>query len=332
LPATVEITDAHGTWTATWSAGYGAWFTSTITGFGTSYSYEVGCHAANKMFINRYWGVNYSSSGFVTIICGHVSWSGTLTLVSGTGPDPGAGTTTFSQTDGLCVPQGTAWVVVIGCYPSIATWESQLGGVTINIWTDSSMTDLLATATSPPPADGGYVYAPLSVDVGTVYLQLTGATRFVDYTESITVPSTGISVAPEMTPAAGYYCFGDADDAVSPSICPYPLPGTLHCTFPAMSPTSVTFTYVAGFWTSSFSWSGHAYVLTLAPNADMTGTRDGIAFATGTPAFSMNPTGGPADLNCPVTGPFLGYIGNSTTPTDPGYELDPTGLLAMVTE
>jgi hypothetical protein len=102
LPATVTITDVNGSWMATWSATYGYWATSMITGFGTSYYYEVGCHAANSMFINRYWGLSYSSSGFVSIVCGYVNWSGTLTLVSGTGPDPGAGTTTFSQVAGQC--------------------------------------------------------------------------------------------------------------------------------------------------------------------------------------------------------------------------------------
>jgi len=97
LTATLSITDVHGTWTATWSGTYGYWATSMITGAFTSYYYIIACHAANSMYVNRYWGLSYSSSGFTTIVCGSAHWSGTLTIVSGSGPDPGAGTTSWTQ-------------------------------------------------------------------------------------------------------------------------------------------------------------------------------------------------------------------------------------------
>jgi hypothetical protein len=232
----------------------------------------------------------------------------------------------------------TLAIEAYGCYAYAMSSIAAIAGVTVNVWTDSTMTTLIASGVTPNPAGGGSAYATLLIGYGgtacgTYYLQLTGATRFADYTGSFTLTGTYGAINQVMTPAAGYQCFTDEDDAVAYVACTYPLSETLHCTFPAMAPTSVTFTYAAGLWTSSFSWSGHAYVLTLAPNADMTGTRDGIPFATGTPAFAMgqNVGGGP-DNSCPVTGPFLGYIANSTTSTDPGYELDPSSLLAPVTE
>lgn len=194
---------------------------------------------------------------------------------------------------------------------------------TVNWWTDSTMTTLIASGLNNED-----IYLGVA---GTYYRQIIGA-RFATQEASIETTCNHADMT-TLTPANGYHCFTDEDDGVQRVYCPYPLSDTLHCTFPAMAPTSVTFTYAAGLWTSSFSWSGHAYVITLAPNADMTATRNGTAFATGTPVFAMyqNVGGGPRD-SCPVTGPFAGSIWNSVTPTDPGYELDPDGLGAIITE
>jgi hypothetical protein len=205
-----------------------------------------------------------------------------------------------------------------------------LSDATVNWWTDSTMTSLISS---------GPAGAELCVgSASTWYRQIT-CSRFTTVAankavgDCYTTPADADAASDTitLTPATGFYCFNDADDPVAQVTCPYPLAGTLYCTFPAMSPTSVTFTYATGVWTSSFSWSGHAYVLTLAPNADMTGTRDGTPFATGTPIFTWgsNIVGGDT---CPVTGPFSGYIYVSDTMGDIGYELDPSGDGALVTE
>ncbi len=85
---------------------------------GALYTYSIGCTSANRLTLNRYWyeltctspnfqyspcscnpggSQGYSSSGSVSVTCGSVSWSGTLTHVSGNLADPVGGTVSFTQ-------------------------------------------------------------------------------------------------------------------------------------------------------------------------------------------------------------------------------------------
>jgi hypothetical protein len=85
---------------------------------GVLYTYSIGCTSAHHMTLNRYWyeltcvspsyqyspcscspggPQAYSSSGSKSVTCGSVSWSGTLTKVSGNKTDPVGGTVSFTQ-------------------------------------------------------------------------------------------------------------------------------------------------------------------------------------------------------------------------------------------
>ncbi len=141
IPETLSITDANGTYTATWNPTLSHWVTPQICAapqtpvasctsgnahcnFGAPagqplYVYAIGCTSAGHMTLSRYWyeltcpfpsyqyaicgcavgaGLQvYSSSGAVPVTCGSISWSGTLTRILGSLPDPVGGTTSFSQ-------------------------------------------------------------------------------------------------------------------------------------------------------------------------------------------------------------------------------------------
>ena len=79
---------------------------------GALYTYSIGCTSSGHMTLNRYWyeltcllpsyqyspcncspggPQAYSSSGSVSVTCGSISWSGTLTKVSGNLSDPVGG-------------------------------------------------------------------------------------------------------------------------------------------------------------------------------------------------------------------------------------------------
>lgn len=82
------------------------------------YAYIIVCSSLHKMTISRYWyyltcganhyydqcactvnvsgGQSVSSSGAVTVTCPSLSWSGTLTFISGYLTDPVGGTVSFS--------------------------------------------------------------------------------------------------------------------------------------------------------------------------------------------------------------------------------------------
>ncbi len=140
IPFTLSVTDALGTYTATWNSTLSLWITPQLcsasvsptanctsgTGHchsgtqsaGALYTYSIGCTSANYMTLNRYWyeltcvspsyqyspcscspggPQAYSSSGSVHVTCGSVSWSGTMTKVSGHLADPVGGSASFSQ-------------------------------------------------------------------------------------------------------------------------------------------------------------------------------------------------------------------------------------------
>ena len=141
IPFTLSVTDALGTYTATWNSTLSLWITPQLcstsstsptakctsgTGHcnsgthaaGALYTYSIGCTSANHMTINRYWyeltcvspsyqyspcscspggPQAYSSSGSVHVTCGSISWSGTMTRVSGNLSDPVGGSVSFSQ-------------------------------------------------------------------------------------------------------------------------------------------------------------------------------------------------------------------------------------------
>lgn len=148
IPNTLSITDALGTYTATWDSGLSLWVTpglcstqlspiakctagaivcntTTKTG-GVRYTYSIECTSANHMTIKRYWteltcahpttqyepcegsfgcpiggatgGTQcYSSSGSVAVTCGAISWSGSLTKITGSLVDPVINPVGFSQ-------------------------------------------------------------------------------------------------------------------------------------------------------------------------------------------------------------------------------------------
>jgi hypothetical protein len=144
IPVTLSITDALGTYIATWNSTLSLWITpaqcsvssTSPTGFcsggtaacvgathpaGALYYYSIGCTSSGHMTLNRYWyeltcgagpahqyapcsctptgTLAYSSSGSVAVTCGAISWSGTLTKISGSLVDPAgiAYTVGFSQ-------------------------------------------------------------------------------------------------------------------------------------------------------------------------------------------------------------------------------------------
>jgi hypothetical protein len=187
----------------------------------------------------------------------------------------------------------------------------------------------------------------------SVYVTVTEPTGRFNSGQSLSL--TNNSTTYISTLASGYTCFSDSGDLIAQQHCQYPLSNTLHCTFPAIG-YPVTFTYIAGYWTSTFTWNGDVYVLNLPPEGNTYDsgsgyycmpacTKNGVPFAAGTPAFTMDPstlssftnTFPPGLTNtCPVAGShsgmFIGGIGNSYTPGDPGYELDPNGYVAIITE
>lgn len=141
LPDALGVSDALGSYTATWNTNLSFWITPQLcsapstspTGKCTSgtgacfggaqaagalYVYGIGCTSLGHMTINRYWyeltcvlppyqyspcgcmpggPQAFSTSGSVAVTCGSISWSGTLTKVSGNLSDPVGGTTSFSQ-------------------------------------------------------------------------------------------------------------------------------------------------------------------------------------------------------------------------------------------
>ncbi len=142
IPSTLSITDALGSYTATWNSTLSLWITPQLcsatlaanavgkctsgTGAcrfpfvaaGALYTYSIGCTSSGHMTLNRYWyeitcvspnfqyspcscspgGPQvYSSSGSVAVTCGSISWSGSLTKVSGNLSDPVSGSVSFSQ-------------------------------------------------------------------------------------------------------------------------------------------------------------------------------------------------------------------------------------------
>ncbi len=141
IPSTLDITDALGTYTATWNSTLSLWITPQLCSLsstsptakctsgtgacnsgthpaGALYTYSIGCTSSGHMTINRYWyelvcvspsfqyspcscspggPQAYSSSGSVAVTCGSISWSGSLTKISGNLADPVGGSVSFTQ-------------------------------------------------------------------------------------------------------------------------------------------------------------------------------------------------------------------------------------------
>jgi hypothetical protein len=218
-----------------------------------------------------------------------VSWNGTfqsasclagyqISVTSGPMHTAGVGQATITWTPGgmtCCV----VLISVLGCD------GIPIDDATINIWTDSTKTTLLHTATSNAI---GPVELPVSATAcGTYWVEVLAA-RFPDYEASTTVSYNGepfdITLA---SPSVGYECTDLG--------CGYPLPTTLHATFTNAGPQ--TFTYAAGQWTASFTYLGIAYVINLATDGSMTLTMGGVSYCC---FFNLN--------QCPVTPGFNGEI------------------------
>lgn len=94
--------------------------------------------------------------------------------------------------------------------------------------------------------------------------------RLAGYAASLSATATGTTVLSLLPEASGYTCLAS---------CALPLADTLHVTFPAAG--AQTLTASAGVWTSSFTFSGHAYVITLTGSSNaMAITRDGVSCGT----------------------------------------------------
>jgi hypothetical protein len=100
--------------------------------------------------------------------------------------------------------------------------------------------------------------------------------------------------------SAGYQCFSGGG-----ANCGYPVANTLHCTWSIAG--AQTFTWSAPFWTSSFSFGGHAYVVKIDATGAMSVTRDGISGGTITFALTSCPLSFAGTIT--PTGTVLGELG-----------------------
>ena len=152
---------------------------------------------------------------------------------------------------------------------------------TVNWWTSSAMTSLISTGLGSQLLGVG--------STGSWYRQVS-APRFNTAAAAKTISACGTGDSVTLTVASGYYCMNGSG-------CGFPLPGILHCTFYYAG--AQTFTYAAGVWTSSFTYLGVAYVLSIDTNGNLTCTANGADFS-GDCGFSVD--------YCPVVGPFSGSI------------------------
>ncbi len=114
IPATLTVSDGLGDHTATWNGSLRIWITPQICGGQAMYAYGIGCYGAGTMMINRYWyelpsgnyapcgsvlwgRQAYSSSGVISVTCGSIGWSGSLTKAIGDLDDPIGGDVGFNQ-------------------------------------------------------------------------------------------------------------------------------------------------------------------------------------------------------------------------------------------
>lgn len=232
-----------------------------------AYNYSVLCQFADTIYVTRLWfevtaiaactPVNQylsatcnpsggyggfsaagSVSGNISVTCGAISWTGTLTDQSVNTPDPVGGSVTVSVPSAS--PSCCQFFTVRSC-------GSVLPGVTVNVYSSLGGT-LLASGVT----DGsGNIFLGW-LGSCTVYITVTGAgVRFAAYGQSETFTSNS-SFGINLTAASGYTC---------QSRCGIPLANVLHVTSPLLG--SITLTYNASgslgagwYFVSSYSYPG----------------------------------------------------------------------------
>ncbi len=104
---------------------------------------------------------------------------------------------------------------------------------------------------------------------GSVYVTVDGpGIRFAQFASSETF-TCGDSTTITLSPATGYECIAG---------CLQPISETLTVTFSIAGAQTLTFS--GSTWTSSFTVSGHAYVVTMDQSHVVTITRDGVSCGT----------------------------------------------------
>jgi len=221
-------------------------------------------------------------SAIGTATCNPFNLAFTLTFVgTSTITSPAYGATTCCQT-----------FTVNGCNSLV------LSGATVNVY-DTSGGTLLASGTT----DAGGNVTLLWSGSCSCYVTATEATgRLTAYGSSLSLTANSTTVLSMLPAASGYTC---------DSACTLPISNTLHATFPSAGTKTLTFS--GGAWTSSFSQSGHAYVITLTVATNvMTITRDGVSCGAVTWSITTCPPSFAATITVPAGSCNTELGGNGT--------------------